>query len=227
MDPSTSGTGGLVLGKAAAASDPLQGGSTVPPGYSDGGFAVQDGHGRVEPRNRHLLLSWALPTSSPADFPIVLTYYGDSTDQQFGGGWTASFQRYAEGHGSGPFTINTPATMYGYTEVGGGPSYVPIPPANNALSGSSASGWVETQADGTQFVYDNQGVPRTVRNNAGVRWTLSWDSGFNIVEHIDGPFGRRTTIAYDASASRTPAAGSRRWWWRSWAAGRSLSCRGS
>jgi len=36
MDPSASGTGDLVLGKADAASGPLWGGPTVPPDYAEG-----------------------------------------------------------------------------------------------------------------------------------------------------------------------------------------------
>ena len=41
------------------------------------------------------------------------------------------------------------------------------------------------------YNYDTTGVLRTIRNNAGVRWTLTWDSGVNFVQHIDGPLGRR------------------------------------
>ena len=70
---------------------------------------------------------------------------------------------------------------------------------NNTLQGSVSSGWTETQPDGTTFNYDTTGVLRTIRNNAGVRWTLTWDSGVDFVQHIDGPFGRRTTFAYDGS----------------------------
>ena len=49
------------------------------------------------------------------------------------------------------------------------------------------------------YNYDTTGVLRTIRNNAGVRWTLTWDSGVNFVQHIDGPLGRHTTFAYNGS----------------------------
>ena len=48
--------------------------------------------------------------------------------------------------------------------------------------------------NGTAFTYDTAGVLRTIRNRAGVRWTLVWDGGFNLVQAIQAPFGRRTSF---------------------------------
>ena len=39
----------------------------------------------------------------------------------------------------------------------------------------------------------------TIRNRAGVRWTMTWDAGFNLVQAIQGPLGRRTSFSYNAS----------------------------
>ena len=75
----------------------------------------------------------------------------------------------------------------------------PRPRATIPWSAPSTAGWTETQPDGAAFTYDSSGVLRTIRNQAGVRWTLTWDSGFNTVQHIDGPLGRRTSFAYNAS----------------------------
>ena len=65
--------------------------------------------------------------------------------------------------------------------------------------GNATTGWTETQPDGTSFNYDSTGVLRTISNRAGVRWTLTWDAAFDLVQAIQGPFGRRTSFVYNAS----------------------------
>ena len=70
-------------------------------------------------------------------------------------------------------------------------------------NGSATAGWTETQPDGTTFNYDSTGVLHTIRNNAGVRWTLTWNSGSTLVSTSTGPFGRRTSFTYNASNNIT------------------------
>lgn len=201
MDPSTSGTGGLVLARAQAASNPQRGGSTVPPDYDSGGFITQGGLGRVEPSYRYMILRWTLPTGGPADFPMALTYFSNAgISTEAGYNWFASYQRYVEVNGS-PLTayVNSGAERQVFLTLDSGTTWFPEMAGGYALTGSSADGYVETQADGTAFVFDGTGILRSVRTQAGVRWTMSWDGSFDFVRHIDGPFGRRTTLAYDGS----------------------------
>ena len=94
--------------------------------------------------------------------------------------------------------MNTPALVYSYSN--NGTSYSPVLPGQNTLVGNATTGWTETQPNGTSFQYDNTGVLRTIRNRAGIRWTLTWDSGFDLVQSIQAPLGRRTTFTYNASS---------------------------
>jgi YD repeat-containing protein len=200
MDPSVFGTGGIVLNKANSALNAMSVGSKTVPGYGSSGFVTQNGLGQVEPTSRFLQLSWALPTGSPADFPIVLSFNSESGGStEFGNNWGAPYNRFAESNG-GDINLLTPEGMVSYGSPDVNNNYVGSPNnLNNTLNGSSTSGWTETQPDGTTFNYDTSGFLRTIRNNAGVRWTLTWNSGFTLVEHIDGPLGRRTSFAYDGS----------------------------
>ena len=67
------------------------------PGYSNGGFVTQNGLGRVEPIARSLQLNWALPTGSPADFPMVLNYHSNAgLTTEYGANWSVLYQRSAE-----------------------------------------------------------------------------------------------------------------------------------
>ena len=204
MDPSVFGTGSIVLNKAQAALNVAGAGSNTVPGYSNGGFVTQNGFGRVEPIARSLQLNWALPTGSPADFPMVLNYHSNAgLTTEYGANWSAPYQRSAETIvGVDGITLANPQGIVVYSTPATGDNYVGSPNNfNNTLQGSSATGWTETQPDGTTFNYDTSGFLSTIRNNAGVRWTLTWDVGFNLVQHIDGPFDRRTTFAYDGSTT--------------------------
>ena len=148
------------------------------------------------------MLRWAPPSSSPADLPLVFTYKSDATSStEYGSSWSAPYHRFAEpvtGISPAPLNVNTPSFLYSYSN--NGTSYSAAAPGQNTLTGNATSGWTETQPDGTNFNYDNTGVLRTIRNRAGVRWTLTWDSGFNLVQAIQGPFGRRTSFVYNASS---------------------------
>ena len=200
MDPSVFATGSIVLNKVAAALNIASSGSNSIPGYSNGGFTTPDGRGRVDPINRYLQLNWALPTGSPADFPMVLDYHSNAGGAtEFGTNWSAPYHRSAE-QAAGGVNILTPLGVVSYTNPDANNNYVGSPnPLNNTLNGSATIGWTETQPDGTTFHYDTSGFLRTIRNNAGVRWTLTWNSGFTFVQHIDGPLGRRTSLTYDSS----------------------------
>ena len=88
MDRSVLGTGSLILNKAAAALNIASIGSGTVPGYSNGGFVTQNGLGLIEPTRRYLMLNWALPSGSPADFPVVLTYQGNAGGtSEYGFNW--------------------------------------------------------------------------------------------------------------------------------------------
>ena len=144
---------------------------------------------------------WAPPSGSPADLPLPFTYVSNATNStELGFHWSGPYHRFAENITTinpNPVNVNTP--LYSYSYSNNGTSYANVLPNQNTLVGNSTTGWTETQPDGTSFNFDNTGVLRTVRNRAGVRWTLTWDSGFNHVQGIQAPFGRRTTFVYNAS----------------------------
>jgi YD repeat-containing protein len=133
---------------------------------------------------------------------VAFTYQLQSTTStELGTGWAATYHRFAGALSTvnpSPVNVQTPVYLYQYAPSGS--NYTTVAPAQNSLSGSLTTGWTETQPNGTSFVYGTNGALQSVRNRAGVRWTLTWDSGFNLVQHIDGPFGRRTTFAYDAAS---------------------------
>ena len=100
-----------------------------------------------------------------------------------------------------PPSVNvfSPAMQFSYSGVSGS-TYSTKAPGQNTLVGNATSGWVETQPDGTAFRYLSTGVLSSIANKAGLRWTLTWDSGFNLVQAIKGPLGRTTSFTYNASS---------------------------
>ncbi len=209
MDSSALGTGRLVLAKSNAMNRMQHTRPPLPPGCAAGGCVmppvssciIRGGTVHIDPLLFFLVLQWAPPSGSPADLPLVFTYKSDCTNNtEWGYHWSAPYHRFAEvvvTINPPPISLNTPP--YGYSYLGPGPNYTTVFPGQNSLVGSSTAGWTETQPDGTAFSYDNTGVLRTIRNKANVRWTLTWDSGFNLVQAIQGPFGRRTSFTYTGS----------------------------
>ena len=202
MDPSVLGTGSIVLNRANAAPNVPDSGPNTVPWYSGGAFSTPNTRGQVEPVNRYLQLTWALPTGSPADFPIVLNYHSNSgVTTEYGVNWSAPYHRYAEQAAGTNVKLYNPQgglVVYGAPDAEGNCPGSPNN-LNNTLNGSPTTSWTETQPDGTTFNYNSTGVLQTIRNNAGVRWTLTWNAGFSLVQSIVGPFGRRTSFAYDGS----------------------------
>ena len=204
MDPSVFGTGSLVLAKANSAYRRIQGTLPLPPGCAEGctipnltSCIINGSSVKVDVFTRDLTLNWSPPSGSPADFPLVYTYQKSATNNtEVGFRWSGTYHRYAEPQTAfNPVPVNvwTPTFVYSYGNTG---SAYTTQTGQNTLVGSATTGWTETQPNGTAFVYDTNSVLRSIRNRAGVRWTLTWDSGFNLVQHIDGPFSRRTTFAY-------------------------------
>jgi YD repeat-containing protein len=211
MDPSVFGTGSLVLAKASSAYRRIQGTLPLPHGCAEGcpipnlASCIVDGSSvRIDPYTFDLTLNWSPPSGSPADFPLVYYYQLSATNStEVGYRWSGTYHRYAEpqeGINPEPVNVWTPTFVYSYGNTG---SAYTTQTGQNTLVGSGTSGWTETQPNGTAFTYLTTGVLSTIRNRAGVRWTLTWDSGFNLVQNIQGPFGRRTTFTYNASSNLT------------------------
>jgi RHS repeat-associated protein len=210
MDSSVLGTGRLVLNKGNSAYRRLQGTLPLPPGGARGGFTVpglssciiNGGSVRIDAFGQFFTFQWAPPSSGPADLPLVYTYFSDNAlATELGSNWSGPYHRFAEEQSTvnpPPVNVNTPPYTYSYATNGS--TYTTVAPSQNTLVGNSTTGWTETQPNGTAFVYDDTGVLRSIRNRAGVRWTLTWDSGFNLVQSINGPFSRRTSFAYDSSS---------------------------
>ena len=212
MDSSTLGTGRLVLAKADSAPRRLQGRMPLPPGCAEGGCTPPVYGGclirniTVDPQHLFLMLQWAPPTGSPADPPLVFTYKSDAGNlTELGSKWAATYQRFAVpqvNFNPPPVNVDTPGIVYSYN-AGAGSTYSTVGPGQNTLVGSSTTGWTETQPDGTAFNYAASGVLSSMANKAGLRWTLSWDSGFNLLQAIQGPLNRRTSFAYNGSGYMT------------------------
>jgi hypothetical protein len=218
MDPSTLGTGSIVLNKISAMVNLLSGRSPVPAGCAQGGCVTKGGVGQVvDPVAQYLMVKWSPPNSGPVDFPLQLMYKSDAPllNTEFGQKWYINYYRNVETGVPAGIQVNAAPNIFQYSaQSGSTPPYTPIAPNINQLTGSPTSGWIETQPDGNSFAYDTNGTLRSIRNPAGLRWTVSWDAGFNKVVHFDGPYGRRTTFAYDvnnrSAGFRIRAAGSPR-----------------
>ena len=212
MNPAVLGTSSLILAKAQTAALRLQGKLPLPPGCDRGcqvpglrSCMIDGASVSMYPILNFFTLKSAPPSGSPADFPVVYTYSSNSnTSTELGSGWGASYQRFAEPQvliNPNPLNVNTPNYTYSYSN--NGTSYSAVAPNQNTLVGSSATGWTETQPNGTSFGYDTSGVLRTISNRAGVRWTMVWDSAFNFLQAISGPFSRRTSFIPYAAMSAT------------------------
>ena len=202
MDPSTQGTGGIVLAKIDAALNRLDGLAPLPYNGVSGMFTIPGGSGRVDLGNLFHMLDWAIPSSGPTDFPLTLRYKSDAMlVTEFGRGWSVPFHRYAEVQTTPAGNVNvlTPVQAYDYETIPNTTNYTTLPPGTNTLVGSNTAGWTETQKNGHLFKYDATGVLQTVRNQAGVRWTLSWNADVTKVLYITGPFSRRTSFTYDGA----------------------------
>ena len=103
MDPSVLGTGQLVLSRASAAPSNIPSAVPLPPGCGAGGCIPPVGGScviqgvSIDPLTLFLVLSWAPPSGSPADLPLVFTYKSASTNStEFGTGWSAPYHRFAQ-----------------------------------------------------------------------------------------------------------------------------------
>src|SRR5487761_2074541 len=176
MDLSSLGTGGLVLNKISAMVNLLSGRSTLPSGCAESGCDAQGG-GHVDPGILSLTRHLAPPNSGASDFPILITYKssnGVDFGTAFGTKWFTNFQRQVSATSLTAPGVAAPPNNLQYSS--NTPPFVPLPPNTNSLTGSISTGWTETQLDGTAFLYDTNGILRTMMNPAGIRWTLSWDS---------------------------------------------------
>ena len=118
MDPSVLGTGQLVLSRASAAPIRLPVQVPLPPGCGNGGCIPPVGSScvvqgvSIDPQSLFLILSWAPPSGSPADLPLVFTYKSDSSNStEFGTSWSAPYHRFALPNARitpHPVTVNTP-----------------------------------------------------------------------------------------------------------------------
>ena len=96
MDPSVQGTGQFVLSRASAAPNRLPPVVSLPPGCGDSGCIAPLGSScvvqgiSIDPQLFFLILSWAPPSGSPADLPLVFTYKSDSSNStEFGSHWSS------------------------------------------------------------------------------------------------------------------------------------------
>ena len=71
---------------------------------------------RVELFGQYLIVRWAPPTGSPADFPLSFTYVGSvGSVSELGNRWAATYQRFAEPQltiNPVPVNVNTPTYSY-------------------------------------------------------------------------------------------------------------------
>ena len=136
MGPSVQGTGQFVLARANASPRRLPVQLPLPPGCADGGCIPPVGsscvvHGvSIDPQSLFLLLSWAPPSGSPADLPLVFTYKSDTSNStEFGSQWSGPYHRFAQVNihtVPQSLNVNTPNFVYSYANNGS--SFSPIAP---------------------------------------------------------------------------------------------------
>ncbi|AMV40969.1 putative deoxyribonuclease RhsA (plasmid) [Planctomyces sp. SH-PL62] len=199
MQSNNQGTGDMVLSRIQAALGRLSGLAPLPYGAASGMLTIPGGAGRVDLGHLFLMVDWGFPAGSPADLPLVLRYKNASVElTEFGKSWSMPYHRAIEWYDD-EATILTPIRVDHYERIGAGPSYAPLDGVSSTLTGAPGGEWAETQQDGTSYHYDATGALRTIRNRAGVRWTLTWDQVYTRMRSIEGPFGRRTTLTHAPS----------------------------
>ena len=197
MDPSVLGTGQLVLSRASSAPHRLPVRPPLPPGCADSGCTplvgsscvVQD-VGRRSAKLLHGPAAGLRPPAAPptcrCSSPTGATPPTPPSSASTGPDLTTALPENITTINPNPVNVNTPALQLLLLQQRHVVCHCVARP-EYAWSATATTGWTETQPDGTSFNFDNTGVLRTIRNRAGVRWTLTWDSGFNHVQSHPGP----------------------------------------
>ena len=135
-----------------------------------------------------------------------------------GRGWGLSFQRFVETVPPWSSTTNmfTPLRRSADDRVGTGATHTDTAEHQHGGADRRLGG----DAEGRDAVRLLRRTRHVLSKPAGARWTLTWASGRSgrpVVQAIVGPFGRRTTFAYDGSGMvrrvQDPAVGSARSRW--------------
>ena len=137
----------------------------------------------------------------PADFPLVFRYQSDSRpNQRVRPELGIPFQRFIETLRRGPTSVKHVHADAGLQlRPGGDEQQVHTDTAGHEHTGSTTDGWIETSRTGSGTSTGAAGGMRTRPGCAG-RWRgRRGDAGGHEVKSIVGPFGRRTTFAYDRS----------------------------
>jgi YD repeat-containing protein len=163
---------------------------------------MKPGLGFLNPSNGNLIVPLALPMGGAFDPTPVLVYNAQSTTSgEFGNGWTAipkqvltslSSSTVAITDGTGAaVTFNGMNSSNLYQSPTVGMDQLAFNPANST--------WTQTQPDGFQFHYTPSGQMDHAANLAGIRWTLTYNTG-GLITKITDPFGNRTSWSYNASS---------------------------
>jgi hypothetical protein len=96
-------------------------------------------------------------------------------------------------------TVSTAYGVESYSTPNASGYCTPQAGAKNSVQ-RKASGWVETQPDGTIFNYNSSGTFLSVQNPSGARVTATRDSNARVAALVS-PSGRRVSYIYAAGAN--------------------------
>jgi hypothetical protein len=156
---------------------------------------------RVSNQDQGLIIRMGPPSSGPADPRPLFTYHSTiATGAEFGTGWNCTYKRNVTSGGGSSATVNTDTGAgFGYTGLDATNYYTPPAGVQNSLK-KEASGWTETQPDGTAFRYNSSGQMMYVKNPAGARWTTTFQG--TLLQRITDPFGNRMSFIYNSLTNK-------------------------
>jgi YD repeat-containing protein len=161
----------------------------------------------INPANGNVFYKLPVVHSGAYAPPSFLTYNSRAAGNaiQYGSGTAGLYnQTITKIDDDTADVIKGDGSSWRYTDRDGGTGYYLAPAgARNSLQRVSG-GWLETQPDGLQLVYndvDSGAFGRLDRivNRGSQTWTLTYDS--LALSSILDPFNRRTTYAYDGSGN--------------------------
>jgi hypothetical protein len=167
-------------------------------------------HIRVNPATGNLVIQWAPPAAATLDAVPLSTYNSDSPSTSvYGAGYTNFYNRSATIQGTSFITVNAgDGTSYAYGPRNFTTNYLTPPPgASNTLFWDLGP-IIETQPDGTQYIYGGTGNPRFltgIKAPNGSTWTVNRDAQTNNVTNVISPAGKRVTWSYAACRSSSAA----------------------
>ena len=170
------------------------------------------GGGLLNTANGNLMLQLSPPAGDASYIPPVLVYNSTNatTSSEIGNGWSHIFKRQVQLiGGTNPAVITGAGQQIPYTGESAGGYQAPMANAsavNSLFAEPFFAAFYETAPDGTTYVYGSPSAGSlatlsSVQSPAGASWTVTYDSSQRVSSILD-PFGRFTTLNYDATSGK-------------------------